>query len=56
MIVWVVLVLCIAVLLSVGIERLLSRLGIRRAEEPGPNGLAQLAGRLERWSSDRRRQ
>lgn len=54
MIVWVLLVLAIAVLLSFVIERLIARLGVRR-EEPAPNGLAILAERLKRWSSERMR-
>jgi hypothetical protein len=54
MFVWVLLALAIAVALSVGIERLIARLGVKR-EEPAQNGLATLAERLERWSSDRMR-
>ena len=50
----VILVLCIAVALTVGIERLIARLGVRR-EEPAPNGLAEFAARLERWATERRR-
>lgn len=51
---WIILVLCVAVLLMVGIERLIARLGIRRTETE-PDGLAVLAERLERWSTERRR-
>lgn len=54
MIAWFVLVLCIAVLLRLGIERLIARLGVHR-EDSDPNGLAEFAERLERWSSERRR-
>lgn len=54
MIVWVLLLLGVAILLSAGIERLIARLGVHR-EEPTPNGLAALAERLERWSSQRMR-
>jgi hypothetical protein len=54
MIVWVLLALAIAVALMVGIERLIARLGIKR-EEPTQDGLALLAERLNRWSSERLR-
>lgn len=54
MILWILLVLCVAVLLTIGIERLIARLGVRN-EETGPTGLAVLAERLERWASERRR-
>ena len=54
MFVWVLLALAIAVALMAGIERLIARLGIKR-EEPAQDGLALLAERLERWSSDRMR-
>ena len=54
MLVWVLLVLVIAVALMTGIERLIARLGVKR-EDPSPGGLALLADRLERWSSERLR-
>ena len=54
MIVWILLVLCIAVALRVGIEQLIARLGVKR-EEPVQNGLATFAERLERWSTQRMR-
>ena len=54
MLVWVLLALVIAVALMVGIERLIARLGVKR-EEPAQDGLAVLAERLERWSSERMR-
>ncbi len=54
MIAWVVLVLCIAVVLRVGIERLIARLGVHR-EEGGLDGLAEVAEHLERWSNERHR-
>jgi hypothetical protein len=54
MLVWVLLALAIAVTLMAGIERLITRLGVKR-EEPSPDGLALLAERLERWSSERMR-
>lgn len=53
-ILWVLLVLCIAVLLSVGIERLIARLGVR-SENQSPGGIALLAERIERWSEERLR-
>jgi len=53
-ILWILLVLCVAVLLTIGIERLIARLGVRN-EDTAPTGLAVLAERLERWASDRRR-
>lgn len=50
---WILLVLAIAGLLSIGIERPIARLGVRR-EESEPTGLAVVADHLERWSRDRR--
>jgi hypothetical protein len=54
MLVWILLTLVIAVTLMAGIERLIARLGVKR-EDPSPDGLALLAERLERWSSERMR-
>lgn len=53
MIVWVLLILAVAVALMIGIERLMARLGIRRAE-PEPSPLAMFAERLQRWTDARR--
>ncbi len=54
MLAWVLLMLVIAIVLTVGIERIIARLGVKR-EEPAQNVLATFAERLERWSSDRMR-
>jgi hypothetical protein len=54
MLVWVLSALAIAVVLMIGIERLIARLGVKR-EEPAQDGLGLLAERLERWSSERLR-
>jgi hypothetical protein len=54
MLIWIALILAVAALLAISIERLIARLGIRRAE-PTPSGLAMLAQRLEDWSSQRRK-
>lgn len=54
MIAWVLLIMGVAVALTVGIERLIARLGIRRTETE-PSALAMLAERVERWASARRR-
>ncbi|HEX5165655.1 MAG TPA: hypothetical protein VFV93_09690 [Thermomicrobiales bacterium] len=54
MLLWIALILSVAALLTITIERLIARLGIRR-EDPTPSGLAMLAQRLEQWSSKRRK-
>ena len=54
MILWIVLILAVAVILAIGIERLIGRLGVEK-QEPAESGLATLAGRLENWSKSRTR-
>ena len=54
MIVWMLLFLLIALVLAIGIERLIARLGVEN-KESSPRGLALLAERLEQWSSERKR-
>lgn len=54
MLIWIALILAVAALLTITIERLITRLGIRR-EDPTPSGLAMLAERLEGWASERKR-
>jgi hypothetical protein len=51
---WFAIFIAFGVLLTVGVERLLARLGVRRAE-PTPRPFADLVGRLERWATARRR-
>jgi hypothetical protein len=54
---WFVLVLCGAVLLMLGVNWLLRRLGIAPNDADGARreGLADIAGRLERWAEARKR-
>jgi|GEM_PF-6023934 len=54
MMLWIVLILAVAVILAIGIERLIGRLGVQK-EEPTESGLATLADKLERWSKSRSR-
>lgn len=58
MVAWFVLILCFAAALALGVNRILARLGIRRADdadsEAGRSDLAALAGRLERWAAARK--
>lgn len=58
MIAWFVLILCFAVVLTLGVNRLLARLGIRRADDPESDAargdLAAMASQLERWAVARK--
>jgi hypothetical protein len=54
MLIWILLILAVAAALAAGIERLITRLGVRKAE-PTQDGLANLAERLEGWSKARMR-
>jgi hypothetical protein len=53
---WVVFVICVAVLLMIGVERLIARLGIRRVEDGDTaGGLEAVVERLQRWADERER-
>jgi hypothetical protein len=56
MIAWIIFVIAIAVLLTIGIERLLARLGIR-PEDPdsAKGGLRVVAEKMEAWAKERKR-
>jgi hypothetical protein len=52
---WIVFTLVLAVLIMLGIERLMARLGVRPvAPEETRTGVALFAQRLERWAERRR--
>ena len=53
---WIALVLAVALALAIGVERLISRLGVK-PEDPdaAKGGVAQLAESLERWAAQRSR-
>jgi hypothetical protein len=54
---WIILILVVAVLLMVGIERLIARFDIRPAHpEETRTGATQVAERVERWAERRTRQ
>jgi hypothetical protein len=54
---WFVLVLCVAALLMLGVNWVLRRLGVTpdNVDEARRDGLAGVAGRLERWAEARKR-
>lgn len=52
---YIVLIACLVLLLRIGINRLLDRLGIRPVEtDAARGGLAEVADALERWAAKRR--
>lgn len=54
---WIILILVVAALLILGVERLMCRLGIHPVHpEETRTGAAQLAGGVERWAERRTRQ
>jgi len=55
MLAWVILIICVAVLLSIGIDRLMRRFGIVPADpESARGGLEVLLERLQSWADQRR--
>ena len=54
---WFVLILCFAALLMLGVNWVLRRLGVTPSEvdEARRDGLADVAGKLERWAETRKR-
>jgi hypothetical protein len=56
MIVWIILVMATAVILTVGIEQLLRRIGVQPEDpEAARGGLEQLSRTLDAWADRRRR-
>lgn len=53
---WIVLVVVLAVLLMLSVDRIMARIGVRpeRLEDTGSE-LSQLTGSVERWASARRK-
>jgi hypothetical protein len=53
---WLVLIVCFAVLLMLGVNAILRRLGLTPsdADVDRRDGLASVAARLERWANERR--
>jgi hypothetical protein len=51
---WLILVLCVGLLLSVGVERLMRRFGVRPADpDAARGGFQQLIAQLRDWSARR---
>jgi uncharacterized membrane-anchored protein YhcB (DUF1043 family) len=51
MVFWIIFMIAVALVMIIGIERLIARLGVRPVNpEETRTGLSQIAARLEAWS------